>query len=78
MTYDRTKIAGVISALDTQVGGGHYKDLKIQPIEFIHANGIPYIEGCVIKYMARWRDKNGIEDLEKAKHYIQLLIHLEG
>ena len=78
MTYDRTKIAGVISALDTQVGGGHYKDLKIQPIEFIHANGIPYIEGCVIKYMARWRDKNGIEDLEKAKHFIQLLIYLEG
>ena len=94
MIYDRTKIAGVdftgpswaginnqgdtMSALDTQVGGGHYKDLKIQPIEFIHANGIPYIEGCVIKYMARWRDKNGIEDLEKAKHYIQLLIDLEG
>ena len=67
-----------LSALDKQVSGGHYKDLKIQPIEFIHANNIPFAEGCAIKYLCRWRDKGGIKDLEKAKHFIELLIELEG
>jgi hypothetical protein len=66
------------SALDKQVSGGHYKDLKIQPVEFIHANNIPFAEGCAIKYLCRWRDKGGIKDLEKAKHFIELLIELEG
>lgn len=64
-------------ALDMQVGGDHYKKLKIQPIEFIHANNIPFIEGNIIKYIVRWRDKNGIKDLEKVKHYVDLLIDLE-
>ena len=64
-------------ALNTQVGGDHYKKLKIQPIEFIHANNIPFIEGNIIKYIVRWRDKNGIKDLEKVKHYVDLLIDLE-
>ena len=63
--------------LDVQVGGSHYKDLKIQPVEYIHANNIGYMEGNVIKYVSRWRAKNGIKDLEKAKHYIELLIQLE-
>ena len=63
--------------LDTQVSGNHYKDLKIQPVEYIHANNIGYMEGNVIKYVSRWRAKNGINDLEKAKHYIELLIQLE-
>jgi hypothetical protein len=63
--------------LATQVGGDHYTKLKIQPIEYIHANNIPFPEGNVIKYVTRWRDKNGIKDLEKAKHYIDLLIELE-
>jgi hypothetical protein len=66
-----------MSALDTQVAGNHYKDLPIQPVEYIHANGIGYIEGNVIKYVSRWRAKNGIADLEKARHYIDLLIELE-
>ena len=66
-----------MSALQTQVSGDHYKNLKIQPIEYIHANGIPFAEGCVIKYVSRWRDKGGIKDLEKAKHFIELLIELE-
>jgi hypothetical protein len=61
-----------------QVGGDHYKSLKIQPVEYIHANGIGYFEGNVIKYVSRWRSKNGIKDLEKARHYIDLLIQLEG
>ena len=65
------------SALETQVGGSHYKDLKIQPIEFIHANNIPFCEANAIKYLCRWRNKNGKQDLLKARHYIDLLIQLE-
>lgn len=65
------------SALARQEGGGHYKDFAIQPIEFIHANSIPFLEGNVIKYVVRHKLKNGIEDLKKAKHYIDLLIQLE-
>jgi hypothetical protein len=66
-----------MSALDTQVGGGHYKDKAIQPIEYIHANNLGFCEGNVIKYVTRWKDKNGLNDLLKAKHYIELLIELE-
>lgn len=66
------------NALEKQVGGIHYKELKIQPIEFIHANNIPFCEANAIKYLCRWRNKNGIEDLKKAKHYIDLLIELES
>jgi len=66
-----------VSALEKQVSGDHYKSLKIQPIEFIHANGIPFAEGNVIKYVTRWRDKGGLADLEKAKHFLEILIELE-
>lgn len=66
------------SALAHQEGGDHYKKLKIQPIEYIHANGIPFAEGSVIKYVSRWRDKGGIKDLEKARHFLDLLIELES
>lgn len=66
------------SSLDKQVAGSHYKDLPIQPVEYIYANAIGYFEGNVIKYVSRWRAKNGIADLEKAKHYIELLIELEN
>jgi hypothetical protein len=65
------------SALDIQVGGGHYKSYAIQPVEFIHKNKIPYIEGCAIKYLCRWREKGGVEDLKKARHYLDLLIEME-
>ena len=64
--------------LSKQVDGGHYKDLKILPIEYIHANNIPFAEGCAIKYLTRWRAKGGVKDLEKAKHFIELLIELES
>jgi hypothetical protein len=60
-----------------QIGGIHYKKLKIQPTEFIHANNLSFIEGNIIKYVVRHKDKNGIEDLKKAKHYIDLLIKFE-
>jgi Protein of unknwon function (DUF3310) len=64
-------------ALDVQIGGGHYKDMKIQPLEFCHANNIPFPEGNIIKYVCRWRGKNGVEDLKKARHVIDMLIELE-
>jgi len=66
------------SSLTKQVAGTHYKDLPIQPVEYIHANGIGYFEGNVIKYVSRWKAKSGIADLEKAKHYIELLIEMEN
>lgn len=65
------------SPLDTQVGGGHYKDMAIQPVEYIHRNGIGFVEGAVIKYVSRWRNKGGVEDLKKARHMLDLLIELE-
>jgi hypothetical protein len=64
-------------SLNKQEGGSHYKDLPIQPVEYIYANGIGYMEGNVIKYVSRWRKKNGIDDLRKARHYIDMLIELE-
>ena len=51
-------------AIQTQVAGTHYKKYVIQPVEFITKNNIPYIEGNIIKYICRWKDKNGVEDLE--------------
>lgn len=65
------------SALNTQVGGNHYSKMKIQPAEFIHANNIGFLEGCIIKRICRWRSKDGIKDLEKIKHEVDLLIELE-
>ena len=67
-----------MSALNEQPGGNHYKGKAIQPVQYIHANGIGYCEGNVIKYVSRWREKNGLQDLLKARHYIDLLIELEG
>ena len=64
------------NALQEQVGGQHYK-LVIQPIEFIHANNLGFIEGNCIKYLCRHRQKNGKQDLLKARHYIDLLLELE-
>ncbi len=63
--------------LDVQVGGDHYKNFKIQPAEFIEVNGLSFLTGCVIKRLCRWRNKDGIRDLEKAIHEIQLMIELE-
>jgi len=60
--------------LKTQVGGNHYKDFPIQPIEFIHRNGLSYLVGNIIKYIVRYKLKNGVEDLKKAQHYSEILI----
>lgn len=59
-------------ALKVQVGGGHYAKLKIQPVEFIMENQWDFCAGSVVKYLTRYRDKNGRQDLEKAKHFVQL------
>lgn len=66
-----------MNPLDIQVGGSHYKDMAIQPIEYIQANGLGFFEGNAIKYLTRWKSKGGIQDLEKAKHYIEMLIEFE-
>lgn len=65
------------SALETQIGGDHYKTMPIQPLEYMIANNIPFAEGAVIKYVSRWRSKGGVQDLEKAVHILQVLIELE-
>lgn len=69
--------ANNISAKQTQIGGDHYKNFAIQPIEYIMKNNLSFGQGNVIKYVTRYKDKNGIEDLKKAKHYIDLLIEEE-
>jgi hypothetical protein len=71
------KVAEKPAALQTQIGGAHYTDMKIQPIEYIQANRIPFPEGNVIKYVSRWRSKGGIKDLRKAAHHLELLIEYE-
>jgi hypothetical protein len=82
-THDRInkefgeKLAQAASALDTQVGGNHYKDMAIQPIEFTHKNGLNFCQGNIIKYATRYKAKNGVEDLKKVKHYAELLAKLE-
>ena len=64
-------------ALETQVGGNHYKNLAIQPVEYITANNLSYLQGSVIKYVTRYQDKNGVEDLQKAIHFVKMMIQEE-
>lgn len=66
-----------MSALDKQIGGDHYRKLKIQPMAYSMANNLDPCQHTIIKYVTRFRDKGGIADLEKAKHTIDLLIELE-
>lgn len=66
--------------MDVQIGGDHYKKTKIQPVEYIHANGLNFLEGCIVKRITRWRDKpssSRFEDLLKIKHEVDLLIDME-
>ena len=58
----------------SQIGGNHYQSLGIQPIEYIIANKLDFMEGNVVKYVTRWRHKNGLEDLKKAKSYLDRMI----
>ena len=60
-----------------QVGGSHSCDKEIQPWDYIYANNLGYFEGNCVKYVSRWRDKGGVEDLRKAIHYLEKLIEIE-
>lgn len=66
-----------MSAMDQQYGGNHYKTMMIQPLEYALANNLGICEHAVVKYISRWREKGGVEDLRKAKHYIEILIERE-
>jgi hypothetical protein len=65
-----------MSALDMQQGGSHYMNMAIQPVTFIVKNNIPFLEGNVIKYVCRHANKNGVQDIDKAIHYLQLIKEL--
>lgn len=64
------------SALDIQEGGNHYKKYKIQPVEFAFANNMPFLDANAFKYICRHADKNGIADLRKARHYLELMAEM--
>jgi hypothetical protein len=66
-----------MNANEIQVAGSHYKTKAIQPWDYIAANELGYFEGNIVKYVSRWRNKGGVEDLRKAKHYLEKLIELQ-
>ena len=63
-----------MKSLQNQVGGDHYKNKAIQPIEYILANKLPFCEGNIVKYITRYPEKGGVEDLQKIKEYCDFLI----
>lgn len=66
-----------MSAKDEQIGGEHYRSMAIQPAEFIHKNGLGYLEGNIIKYISRHSQKGGAQDIRKIIHYAELVLELE-
>lgn len=66
-----------MSALTKQIAGSHYKGKAIQPVEYIHSNDIGFLPGNVIKYITRYKDKGGADDVKKAIHYCQMILELE-
>jgi hypothetical protein len=75
--YRVKKETEVVTALDKQVGGSHYKDLAIQPVEFCQRNRLNFCESEAIKYITRHRFKNGRQDIEKAIHCLELLLQID-
>ena len=69
-------IGEAIRANEKQIGGAHYAVKAIQPWDFIIANNLGYLEGNIVKYVSRWKDKGGVQDLKKAQHYLQKLIEV--
>jgi hypothetical protein len=65
-------------ANEEQVGGEHYKNKAIQPWDYIVSNNLGYLEGCVVKYVSRYKEKGGMQDLEKAAHYLQKLMEVQS
>ena len=66
-----------IGANAEQIAGNHYKNKTVQPWDYIAANELGYFEGNIVKYVSRWRDKGGVDDLKKARHYLDKLIELQ-
>jgi len=64
----------MIKASDKQIGGSHYKDFKIMPIEYITQNKLDFCEGNIVKYISRHGKKNGAEDIKKVIHYAELIL----
>lgn len=77
MEIEQAYATGIIPAQERQIGGNHYATMKIQPLEFAHANGLGFAEGLVLKYICRHRQKNGREDLDKAIHVLEILRDME-
>jgi hypothetical protein len=74
------EVKPIVNPLEMQVAGGHYRSKRIQPVTYIHANGLNFLEGCIVKRITRWREKptaTRFEDLEKIKHEVDLLIEME-
>ena len=65
------------SANQIQIAGTHYKSKTIQPWDYIVANNLGYLEGNIVKYVSRWKDKGGVDDLKKAQHYLAKLIETQ-
>ena len=61
-----------------QVGGEHYRNKAIQPWDYIVSNNLGYLEGCVVKYVSRYKEKGGVQDLKKAAHYLQKLMEVQS
>lgn len=78
MEHWKPKPAETSEANKVQVGGDHYKNKAIQPWDYILANKLGFLEGNIVKYVSRWRDKGGVDDLRKAQHYLKKLIEEEG
>lgn len=71
---EKNQLDSSSNPLSEQVGGSHYKTMKIQPVEFIMENDLGFCEGNIIKYTCRYKQKGGVEDLHKVIHYARLLI----
>jgi hypothetical protein len=67
-----------LKANDVQVAGTHYKSKAIQPWDYIVGNNLGYLEGNIVKYVSRWQDKGGVDDLKKARHYLDKLIEVNN
>jgi hypothetical protein len=74
---EQRKQLEALKANDVQVAGTHYKSKAVQPWDYIVANNLGYLEGNIVKYVSRWKDKGGVDDLKKARHYLDKLIEIQ-
>jgi hypothetical protein len=74
---EQRKQLEALKANDVQVAGTHYKNKSIQPWDYIVDNNLGYLEGNIVKYVSRWKDKGGLDDLKKARHYLDKLIEVQ-